>query len=161
MTDETKANHIGARIDAIEQRIEDRSVVRDQQAADTREDIANLSARSAGLEGAIQRIETLIERNRPPGIFALLSPALGAAVVVGSLGGFVLTATVDPVKQDQKEDRADIRKLRDVQYDQHGRLAYLEGRSDGDRDQLNDVDKIGPRSRKGWRPEGGRDNSGD
>jgi predicted RNase H-like nuclease (RuvC/YqgF family) len=140
---------LSARVAEIEQRIIERSERRDREISDIGKDLAELAARVAGAESTAERLADALERNRPPSILAIISPAIAAAVLVGSLGGFVLAQSVAPLTSAINEIKSDLRREVERRDRVQSRLSRLEGEIGHIDRRVDDIDKIGPREWRG------------
>jgi chromosome segregation ATPase len=144
------SNHdrLAQRIEDLERRIEDRAARRDATDAEAREIIADLAARLGNTEGAVAETRAgigALQSVKPPGFLALAGPAIAASVMVGSLGGFVLSQAIGPVKERIEILADSVELVRDRQDNVRQRVAHIEGRLPEIDERLDDVDKLGSR----------------
>jgi hypothetical protein len=147
------------RISQIEAKFDKRAEIRDAEMGELREALATLAARQGAIEsqheahaGAIEAIRSI----KPPGIIALAGPALAAAVVVGSLGVFVLNqallpfrAEIDNITTTLTATRTELvgvsRIMGERQDDVRQRLSRLEGAAPLEQYWIKDIDQNGSR----------------
>lgn len=143
-------DRIAERLEGLERRIEDRSARRDQEATEIREAIADAIARLGSLEGNCAETRSAVvglQAVKPPGFLALAGPAIAAAVMVGSLGGFVLSEAIGPVKERLHVLATIVELVRDRQDDVRQRLSRTEGRLNEIDERVEAIDAHGPRVR--------------
>lgn len=136
---------------AIEKRVsslEYKSDGRDKQIAELRAAIADIGARLGNCEGANESAGaaiSAIQSQQPPGLLAIAGPAIAGAVLVGSLGIFVLDQAVTPMKErmDGIGRQADMALSMEV--DAKERLSKLEGAAPLIQYWVKDIDANGAR----------------
>lgn len=150
MANGTNHDRLAEKVEAIERRFEDRSARRDQEATEIREAIADAIARLGSLESNCAETRSAVvglQAVKPPGFLALAGPAIAAAVMVGSLGGFVLSEAIGPVKERLHEIATIVELVRDRQDDVRQRVSRMEGRVGEMDERVEAIDAHGPRVR--------------
>lgn len=108
------------RLAQLEERLAVRSEQRDTELREIREALATAIARQGNLESANVRIEAAIAGLKPPGLVAMWAPTVATAVMVGTLGVFVLNQRTGPM-----EKVTDL--LTERQWNLHGTVEFERG----------------------------------